>query len=182
MQLFDTSGRAVPHGAPAYQGRLSRRSRGADCCAEWCQGTKSRASPIVGVETAPFIDPPSPHKTICVAGLRPVLNIVFRSLRGSRSPEPPGWGASVPQTPRGGFGRRQPPNPGGLGGGSPPERKTISYYFSWPKARYVCDFLDVIPEHPSEQHPISHRIPCEPWFGRERGKHGRLRGKIRGRS
>jgi hypothetical protein len=32
---------------------------------------------------------------------------------------PPGWGAAAPLIPGGGFGGRQTPNPGGLGGGSP---------------------------------------------------------------
>jgi hypothetical protein len=55
-----------------------------------------------------------------VAGLWPVFDIVFRSLGGSRPPDPPGWGAVASRTPRGGFVGRQHPNPGGLGGGSPP--------------------------------------------------------------
>jgi hypothetical protein len=65
-----------------------------------------------------------------VAGLWPVFNIVFRSLVGSRPPDPPGWGVAVPQTRRGGFGGRQPPNPGGSGGREHPrDLKTIHILF-----------------------------------------------------
>ncbi len=46
---------------------------------------------------------------ICVARLWPVLNIVFRPLGGSRPPDPP--------------------NPGGLGGGSPPGSETNNYIY-----------------------------------------------------
>ncbi len=60
-------------------------------------------------------------KVAYVAGLWPVFNIVFRSLGGPRPPDPPGWGAAAPQTSRGGFGGRQPHQPGGSGGREPPQ-------------------------------------------------------------
>ena len=55
---------------------------------------------------------------------------------GPRVVPHPRLGAAATQTPRGGFGGRQPPNPGGLGGRETPrERKqTKKRLCSWPKA------------------------------------------------
>ncbi len=62
--------------------------------------------------------------SVIVAGLWPVLNIVFRYLGGSRPPDSPGWGVAAPQTPRKGFGAAAAPQPGGSGVRESPRERT----------------------------------------------------------
>ncbi len=56
------------------------------------------------------------------------LILFFAPWGGSR-------GAAAPQSPGGGSDGRQH-SPGDLGRGAPRDRQTISYHYSWPKARY----------------------------------------------
>ena len=99
-------------------------------------------SPLEGraIGHVTFASSPVPGSRICVTGLCPESNIFFVPGGAPAPPDPP-WleCCRLPNPRRGGFGGRQPPQPGGgAGGREPPRDIPQKVLFCKPKPSYVC--------------------------------------------